>query len=258
MEMKNRNAGYRSPQMILLAGFLSIAISLIFAAPWIDTTAAAQSGPIVVTENGAVQGLVAENENQFLGIPFATPPLRQFRWRPAQPPKNWSGVLPAVQFGNFCPQFDSLIGQTIGAEDCLFLNVYSPLVSPSAGAGLPVMVWIHGGGLIGGDASEYDPTPLVQQGVIVVTINYRLGLLGFFAQTALDKNTRVKGNYGFTDQQLALKWVKRNIAAFGGNPHNVTIFGESAGGQSIYANLASPTARRLFARAIAESGSYGD
>jgi para-nitrobenzyl esterase len=120
------------------------------------------------------------------------------------------------------------------------------------------MVWIHGGGLTGGDASEYDPSALVQQGVIVVTINYRLGLLGFFAQKALDARTPIKGNYGFTDQQLALQWVQRNIAAFGGNPRKVTVFGESAGGQSVYANLASPTARGLFQRAIAESGSYGD
>ncbi len=179
--------------------------------------------------------------------------------RPTQPFSHWHGVLQAMTFGNECPQLNAL-GSFTGDENCLFLNVYTPVSAVVAhrNKGLPVMVWIHGGGLTGGDASTYDPTPLVNQGVIVVTFNYRLGLLGFFAQTSLDANTRLKANYGFMDQQFALKWVKPNIAAFGGNPNLVTIFGESAGGQSVYANLASPLAKRLFQHAIAESGSYGD
>jgi para-nitrobenzyl esterase len=175
--------------------------------------------------------------------------------------------LEATQFGSECTQ----PGPT-GSEDCLFLNVYTPAQAAPADAtdpvgdatadaakkkALPVMVWIHGGGLTAGGGDLYDPTPLVKGGgVIVVTINYRLGVLGFLAQTALDSEGHESGNYGLMDQQFALKWVKTNIKAFGGNPKQVTIFGESAGGQSIYCQLASPLAKGLFRGAIAESGSY--
>src|ERR1019366_1450635 len=147
-------------------------------------------------------------------------------------------------------------------ENCLFLNVYTPSnavienLGKDHGRGLPVMVWIHGGALTSGAGSIYDPSQLVKKGVIVVTINYRLGYLGFFAQTAIDAEGHENGNYGLMDQQFAMTWVQSNIANFGGDPTNVTIFGESAGGHSVYCQLASPTAAGLFAHAIAESGSY--
>jgi para-nitrobenzyl esterase len=144
----------------------------------------------------------------------------------------------------------------VGSEDCLYLNVYVP-DSDAPARGFPVLVWIHGGGLTFGAGSDYDPTPLVEKGgVIVVTINYRLGFLGFFAQSALDSERHPVGNYGLVDQQFALRWVRRNIGAFGGDRKRVTIFGESAGGLSVYSNIASPTAAGLFQRAISESGAY--
>jgi para-nitrobenzyl esterase len=161
-------------------------------------------------------------------------------------------VLNATQLGNVCPQLNRL-----GDEDCLFLNVYTPGLKKNQHKhhGLPVMVWIHGGGLVGGSGNDYDPTPLVEKGdVIVVTLNYRLGALGFFAHPALDAEGHLNANYGLMDQQYALQWVQRNIAAFGGDPHRVTIFGESSGGLSVYSHLASPTAAGLFHRAIAQSG----
>jgi para-nitrobenzyl esterase len=198
---------------------------------------------------------VVNGVGEYLGIPYARPPVGRFRWKPPRRFGRYSGVLNATQFGDVCPQLDALGGQ-IGDENCLFLNVYVPNGLTRSESRLPVMVWIHGGGLTGGAGSFYDPTPLVQRGVIVVTINYRLGLLGFFAQTALDAETRPVANYGFMDQQLALKWVRANIAAFGGDRRRVTIFGESAGGQSVYAQLASPLAAGLFEGAIAESGAY--
>src|SRR5262249_45578802 len=134
-------------------------------------------------------------------------------------------------------------------------NVYRPHGSGGTG-GLPVMIWIHGGGLVTGAGSSYDPTRLVAKGVIVVTINYRLGYLGFFAQTAIDAEEALKGNYGLMDQQFAFDWIRRNIAAFGGDPNQITIFGQSAGGQSVLAHLVSPLATGTFQRAIVESGAY--
>ena len=168
--------------------------------------------------------------------------------------------MDATKFGSECVQ-----GGPNDSEDCLFLNVYTPDFKRNHHGSshdrddddrLPVMVWIHGGALVSGGGDIYDPTPLVKKGVIVVTINYRLGLLGFFAHPALDSEGHLAGNYGLMDQQLALRWVRDNIEAFGGDPHQVTIFGESAGGESVYSHLASPTAKGLFRRAIAESGAY--
>jgi para-nitrobenzyl esterase len=220
------------------------------------TSAAGGGGPIVVTHNGSIQGVVVNGVSEYLGIPYARPTVGRFRWTPPRRFGRYSGVLNATQFGNVCPQFNALVGTQIGDENCLFLNVYVPNGLTSSETRLPVMVWIHGGGLTEGAGSFYDPTPLVQRGVIVVTINYRLGLLGFFAQTALDAKTHPVANYGFMDQQFALKWIRANIAAFGGDRRRVTIFGESAGGQSVYAQLASPLAAGLFEGAIAESGAY--
>ena len=206
--------------------------------------------PAIVTESGPLKGIINGNITEFLGIPYAAPPVGDLRWTPPQPFGRWHGLLNASSFGNVCTQGGR------GAEDCLFLNIYVPNFKKNQTAGLPVMFWIHGGGLVSGAGSDYDPTPLVEQGVIVVTINYRLGYLGFFAQTAIDAEGHENGNYGLMDQQFAMQWVQNNIAQFGGDPGNVTIFGESAGGHSVYANLASPTAAGLFAHAIAESGSY--
>jgi len=209
--------------------------------------------PAIVTESGPLKGVIVGNISEFLGIPYATPPVGALRWTPPQPFGTWKGLLDASSFGNVCTQGGE------GSEDCLFLNIYVPNFKKNAnkhGGAMPVMFWIHGGGLTGGAGSDYDPTPLVEQGVIVVTINYRLGYLGFFAESSLDSEGHDAGNYGLMDQQFAMNWVQRNIGQFGGDPSNVTIFGESAGGHSVYCNLASPTAAGLFAHAISESGSY--
>ena len=213
--------------------------------------------PAIVTRNGPVKGTSIFGVEGYLGIPYAVPPVGDLRWMPPVPSGRFpGGVFHANQFGNFCTQPSRLAPQ---AEDCLTLNVFTPNIKKNSDkkTPLPVMVWIHGGGLVTGGSSLYDPSPMVLAGnVIVVTINYRLGLLGFFAHQAIDAEGHTNGNYGFMDQQLALKWINDNIAAFGGDPNRITIFGESAGGQSVYANLASPTAAGLFEGAIAESGAY--
>jgi para-nitrobenzyl esterase len=179
------------------------------------------------------------------------------RWMPPLPFGHWPGVLDASKFGSECTQ-DAGNGTITGSENCLFLNVYVPnSIERDQHDALAVMVWIHGGGLTTGAGSAFDPTSLVEQGgVIVVTINYRLGVLGFLAHPALDAEGHMAGNYGFMDQQRALQWVRSNIAAFDGDPHRVTIFGESAGGLSVYSQLASPLAAGLFHGAIAQSGAY--
>jgi para-nitrobenzyl esterase len=164
-------------------------------------------------------------------------------------------VRDATQFAPHCPQPASPFGEASTSEDCLFLNVFTPSHG-QAGAHYPVMVWIHGGALVTGESNDYDPTKLVEDGVTVVTINYRLGALGFLAAPALADANGQSGDYGLMDQQAALRWVQRNIASFGGDPRNVTIFGESAGGLSVLSQVASPAARGLFSKAIAESGSY--
>ena len=196
-----------------------------------------------------INGDIAE----FLGIPYAAAPVGNLRWMPPQPFGRWQGVLDASAFGSQCTQPGG-----VGTENCLFLNIYVPIKKNASKKDRrpPVMFWIHGGGLTAGAGSDYDPTPLVEQGVIVVTINYRLGYLGFLAQSALDSEGHEAGNYGLQDQQFAMRWVHENIVAFGGDSSNVTIFGESAGGHSVYCQLASPTAAGLFEKAISESGSY--
>ena len=217
----------------------------------VRTTSATESArPTALTASGVVIGITAEGIDEFLGIPYAAAPVGNRRWRPTKPYGLFPGsLLQATQFGNQCTQAGG------GSEDCLFLNVYSPQ-GTGVGSGLPVMFWIHGGSLTTGGSDPYNPVRLVKQGVIVVTINYRLGYLGFFAQSAIDAEGHLNANYGLMDQQFALKWVKRNIAGFGGDPNRVTIFGESAGGQSVYAQLASPLAAGMFGGAISESGSY--
>lgn len=224
--------------------------------------ASAQAGseqPAALTESGVVTGATVGGIDEYLGIPYAAPPVGELRWRPPQPYGHFPGFkYAATQFGNECTQPTGYGAPAGGSEDCLFLNVYVPQHKPGNGLQrpLPVMVYIHGGALIDGDSSWFDPTPLVQRDVIVVTINYRLGYLGFFAQKAIDAEGHLNGNYGLMDQQFALKWVQRNIAGFGGDPGQVTLFGQSAGAQSVYSQLASPLAAGLFKGAISESGAY--
>jgi para-nitrobenzyl esterase len=219
------------------------------------TAGTARSPLVVGTADGQVRGLARGPVNEYLGIPYAAPPVGQLRWQPPQPPADWRGVRAATRFAPHCPQVASTFGRASSSENCLFLNVFAP--ATRRGSGLPVMVWIHGGALVAGESDDYDPSALVAHHVIVVTLNYRLGALGFLAHPALaDKPGGPSGDYGLMDQQAALRWVQRNIRAFGGNPANVTIFGESAGGQSVLLQLVSPTARGLFTRAIAESGGY--
>ena len=217
------------------------------------------TGLVVATADGAVRGTTSgASTEEFLGIPYAAPPVGQLRWRPPQPAARWHGVRQATRFGPHCPQqAASGFGVPSTSEDCLYLNVFAPAGGARGTRRLPVMVWIHGGSLISGESDDYDPAGLVRDGVIVVTINYRLGALGFLAHPALaSRPGGPSGNYGLEDQQAALRWVQSNIAVFGGDPHDVTIFGESAGGLSVLAQLASPGARGLFTRAIVESGTY--
>jgi para-nitrobenzyl esterase len=245
-----------------LAAGLAAAVALASCSTAAGTTAApakrhdSAGNPTVTTADGRLRGQAAGTIDEFLGIPYAAPPVGPLRWRPPQPAAPWTGVRPATQFGPHCPQYGSPFGLASMSENCLFLNVYAPASSLRAGS-LPVMVWIHGGDLTAGESNDYDPAGLVRDGVVVVTINYRLGALGFLAHPALA--TRAggpSGDYGLMDQQAALHWVQRNIGQFGGDPRNVTIFGESAGGLSVLAQLVSPAARGLFAKAIIESGSY--
>jgi len=217
--------------------------------------------PLSLTDRGLVRGTTTETMNVFRGIPYAAPPVGPLRWQPPQPVKPWRGVRDASQFAGHCAQPPSPFGVATTNEDCLYLNVYTP--RPRFGRRLedfvhPVMVWIHGGALFLGESDDYDPTRLVEQGIVVVTINYRLGLPGFLAHPALTAESSYggSGDYGIQDQQAALRWVKRDILFFGGDPHNITIFGESAGGLSVNTQLASPLSAGLFDQAISESGAY--
>jgi para-nitrobenzyl esterase len=221
------------------------------------------SNPLVIkTDQGKVQGkLSADGQTRdFLGMPFAAPPLGPLRWKPPQPPAKWKGVREATSFGSRCMQqehFDDMVFRDPGeSEDCLTLNVWAPAGKPKGK--LPVMVWIFGGGFAGGGTSEprQDGEALTHKGVLVVSMNYRLGIFGFFAlpELAAEDPHHAAGNYGLMDELAAIEWVHRNIAAFGGDPDSVTIFGESAGSFAVSAQMASPLAKGLFARAIGESG----
>ena len=240
----------------LLFGAAAICVFTLISVATASADNSSHRRPIAFTESGLVIGSTTDGENEFLGIPYAAPPVGALRWRPPKRYGFFPGfVLEATQFGSACTQPGG-----IGRENCLFLNVYTPGKESGdrRGHGLPVMFWIHGGGLIDGSSTPYNPERLVKKGVIVVTIHYRLGYLGFFAQSAIDAEGHLNGNYGLMDQQFALGWVRRNIASFGGDPDRVTIFGESAGGQSVYAQLASPLAAGMFRGAISESGSYAE
>jgi para-nitrobenzyl esterase len=213
-----------------------------------DTTIATQYGPV----RGTGTDVVA-----FKGIPYAAAPAGRLRWRAPEPPARWTETRNATAFGPRCPQPQPRVSDSAApaSEDCLSLNIWTPAKSGSDR--LPVMVWIHGGGFFGGTASvpTYDGEALARRGVVLVTLNYRLGALGFLAHPALSRESAhgVSGNYGLLDQIAALRWVQKNIAAFGGDPANVTVFGGSAGAHSIGILLVSPLAKGLFARAIMES-----
>jgi para-nitrobenzyl esterase len=250
--MRHHRAGWRAG----LAGGAAAAALLAGCSSAAATTAAATAPrrPVVVTRSGAVRGQTAGGTERFLGIPYAAPPTGNLRWHAPEPAAPWRGVRAATAFGPHCPQSASPFGRPSTAEDCLFLNVFT---KPGASrAGRPVMVWIHGGALVTGESDDYNPAALVKDGVTVVTINYRLGALGFLADSALASPAGNAGNYGLMDQQAALRWVRANISRFGGNPRNVTLFGESAGGLSTLSQLVSPGSAGLFQRAIIESGSY--
>lgn len=220
----------------------------------------ATSAPRVKTAGGVVEGKTEGPVNAFLGIPYAAPPVGDLRWKPPLPAAKWAGIRTATEFGSHCMQGkvygDMKFRDPGGSEDCLSLNVWVP--AKPAAAKLPVMVWIYGGGFAAGTTSEarQDGSNLAQQGVVVVSMNYRLGIFGFFVHPELAKESghNAAGNYGFMDQTAALQWVHDNIAAFGGDPGNVTIFGESAGSFSVSAQMASPLAKGLFQKAIGESG----
>jgi para-nitrobenzyl esterase len=217
--------------------------------------------PIVVTKRGPVRGVRDHALRMFLGIPYAAPPVGSRRWKPPEDHVRWFSPFNANRFGNHCPQHASVFGIASVTEDCLFLNVFTPdeqAYWEGGSRGYPVMVWIHGGAFTVGESDDFVPSKLVQHGVIVVTLNYRLGALGFLAHPALsaESSEHISGNYGIMDQQFALKWVQRNIAAFGGDPRNVTIFGQSAGGRSVFLQVASPLAAGLFHGGIVQSGAY--
>ena len=244
------------PVAAALAAAVALASCTTAAGPATPAPAKRQgSNPIVGTADGRLRGQAAGTIDEFLGIPYAAPPVGPLRWRPPQPAAHWTGVRAATAFGPHCPQTGSPFGLASMSENCLFLNVYAPAGSLRGGS-LPVMVWIHGGDLTAGESNDYNPAGLVRDGTVVVTINYRLGALGFLADPALKSPNGSSGDYGLMDQQAALRWVQQNIRQFGGNPRNVTIFGESAGGLSVLSQLVSPAARGLFAKAIIESGSY--
>lgn len=240
----------------LITGLTALAAALVAPLP-----AQAVQDPVVVrTDAGRVRGETTTEGRQFLGIPYAQPPVGKLRWKDPRPVRPWQGVRTAEDFGNRCVQgasWDPGYERPSHTEDCLDLNVYVPEGSVRR----PVMVWLHGGGLTAGAGEDVVPDTFARQtGTVVVTVNYRLGAMGFLATTGLDDEARdgVSGNFGMLDQQAALRWVRANIGSFGGDPGRVTIAGESAGGRSVCTQLASPAGRGLFRAGIIQSGAYGD
>jgi para-nitrobenzyl esterase len=246
--------------------FLAIALALSGLTRFtVESIGSSVANDVVKVEGGLISGLAAEGVRGYKGIPFAAAPVGDLRWKSPQPLKAWPGVRKCEAFGPDCPQAPYPSGSLYyspprdQSEDCLYLNVWT---SARAGERHPVMVWIHGGGLTRGSGASrwYDGSSLARKGVVLVTINYRLGPLGFLAHPELTAESRdhASGNYGLLDQIAALGWVRKNIAAFGGDAGRVTVFGESAGSWSVNVLVASPLARGLFQRAIGESGgSFG-
>jgi carboxylesterase type B len=227
-------------------------VPLVTALALLGVGAPASAGtrdPLVRTGNGLARGITADGTDKFLGLPYARPPVGNLRWQPPDPPTDWSGIRPATAYGNPCPATASTNGPRAENEDCLYLNVFRPAGTRSDRK-LPVYFWIHGGGLTNGSGSQHDGSLLAtRNNIVVVSINYRLGVLGYLVHPALRGADGSAGNYGLYDQQAALRWVQRNIGAFGGDPGRVTI-----GGFSVCANLVAPGSRGLFHRAIIQSG----
>jgi para-nitrobenzyl esterase len=232
-----------SPTLTLIAGLAVFGASALFA------ELAASEAPVVRIDSGSLSGITVDGVTSFKGIPYVAPPIGTLRWRAPRPVAPWSGVMAADKFGPACMQLDDVPK----SEDCLTLNVWRP--ADHSSSKLPVMVWIYGGALIAGRTSIYPLDGIASQGVVAVSMNYRVGRFGFFAHPALTAEApdELHVNYGHMDQQAALQWIQRNIAAFGGDPSNVTIFGESAGGGSVIVHLTSPLSRGLFHRAIVQS-----
>jgi len=232
----------------------------------IFAAAVVSAAPVVATKSGSLQGVHRDPVDVFLGVPYAEPPVGALRWRAPVAVKAWSGVRNATEFGASCyqgwparqfgPYTAEFVDTPRHAEDCLFLNIWAPARSS---AKAPVMVWIHGGGFGGGSGalSIYDGSHFAAQGIVVVTINYRVGPFGFLAHPELTREAHGTGvgNYGLQDMIEALRWVRGNIEAFGGDPARVTIMGQSAGAMAVNDLIVSPLAKGLFARAIAQSGS---
>jgi para-nitrobenzyl esterase len=222
---------------------------------FLTMTAAAAAAPVVTAE-GPVDGVISNGVTRFLGIPYAKPPVGSLRWMPPQPVTKWTAVRKADKFGPICAQVTTLgpfAGPPNSNEDCLYLNVFTG----DTKAKRPVLVWIHGGGYFDGASNDYDPAKLVIRGkLVVVTFNYRLNLFGFMAHPALDAEGHAFGNYGIMDMQAVLQWVNRNAAAFGGDPNNVTVGGQSAGAGASSALVVSPASKGLIHRAIFQSGGY--
>ncbi|WP_228044696.1 carboxylesterase/lipase family protein [Streptomyces ferrugineus] len=239
---------------------MSVALMALAAALITPSPAQAADSPVVRTDAGWVRGETTAEGRQFLGIPYAQPPVGALRWKEPRPVRPWHGVRDAGDFGNKCVQnasWDPGYERPSHTEDCLDLNVYAP----EGAARRAVMVWFHGGGLTQGAGQDVVADTFARQtGTVVVTVNYRLGAMGFLATSGLDGEVRdgVSGNFGMLDQQAALRWVRSNIGRFGGDPGRVTIAGESAGGRSVCTQLASPTARGLFRAGIIQSGAYED
>ena len=230
-----------------------------------DADPSIQRGTRIRIDSGEIQGEIDGATRRFRGVPFAAPPVGALRWKPTQPVKPWDGVRTTTSYSGKCPQNGNLLGPASAEEDCLYLNVWTP--EPAPNRRLPVMIWLHGGANETGSASDEIPLGIgghifdgrsiaENQQVVVVTTNYRLGVLGFFSHPALDAEDPrgVSGNQGLLDQRMAFEWVRRNVAAFGGDPGNVTVFGESAGSLDVCLHMMSPGSRGLFHRAISQSG----